>query len=118
MARNVKCIEVRTADGKLMFSLRLYDEFQGAGSNAKAPSGNHAARPAQASHSGNGDRDADAMTDAQKRYLFRILADQGLEGEQAFAHLKERLGVENLNNATKHEASSLIEELLGSAAAA
>ena len=57
------------------------------------------------------------MTDAQKRYLFRILADQGIEGDQALSYLKERLGVESLGNVTKREASALIEELLGSAAA-
>ena len=31
------------------------------------------------------------MTDAQKRYLFRILADQGKEGEEAHEYLKKKV---------------------------
>ena len=102
-----------------MFSLRIFDEPQTRGSQAKAPA-NHAARSSNnqrnQTQDGNGEKDGDGITDAQKRYLFRILADQGLEGDAALAHLTQRLGVEVLNNATKREASALIEELLGSAA--
>ena len=53
------------------------------------------------------DTGRDAISDAQKRYLFRILADQGLEGDDALSHIKERLGVENLSNVTKREASAI-----------
>ena len=52
------------------------------------------------------------MTDAQKRYLFRILADRGCEGDQAHAHLKKLFGVELLKDVTKLEASRGIEKLL------
>jgi hypothetical protein len=122
MARNAKTIEVRAADGKLMFSLRIIDEAQGSGAQGNPgrngrPANNQRSQSRQ-SHEGNGDRDGDAITDAQRRYLFRILADQGVEGDDALAQLKERLGVENLNNVTKREASNLIEELLANTAAA
>jgi len=123
MARNGRTIEVRNADGNLIVSLRVYDESQpSAGNGAKPPATRNNSRPASnaaksqtQSHDGNGERDGDAITDAQKRYLFRILADQGLDGDRALAFVKERLGVEVLTNVTKREASSLIDELLGSA---
>ena len=52
------------------------------------------------------------MTDAQKRFLFRILADRGIEGDQAHTHLKKLFGVELLKDVTKMEASRGIEKLL------
>ena len=121
MARNAKCIEIRSADGHLLFSLRLYDESQGASAAGK-PAANRNGRQSNSQpgqgHEGNGQQDGDSITDAQKRYLFRILADQGTEGDQALSYLKERFGVEALTNVSKREASQLIEELLGSGSAA
>lgn len=121
MTQSTKCIEVRTPDGKPILCLHLYEKGPGGNgrTNGKG-SGNHRTYANQArrqngnEQNGNGQQDADAMSDAQKRYLFRILADQGLEGDAALAHLKDRLGVETLSNATKREVSALIEELLGS----
>jgi hypothetical protein len=53
------------------------------------------------------------MTDAQKRYLFRILADQGKEGEEAHEFLKNKIfQVSSLKEVTKLEASQAIERLL------
>ena len=52
------------------------------------------------------------MTDAQKRYLFRILADQGKEGEEAHEYLKKLFQVNSLKEVTKLEASQAIERLL------
>jgi len=52
------------------------------------------------------------MTDAQKRYLFRILAERGIEEDQAHQHLKELFGVDSLKDVSKHEASKAIENLL------
>jgi hypothetical protein len=125
MATAPKRIEVRSSDGNLMFSLRICDETRGSGNEANAsPRRTQASNPRNRNGSGNGNgngnghQDADAMSDAQKRYLFRILADQGLEGDQALSHIKERFGVEDLNNVTKREASGLIEEILGNTAAA
>ena len=53
-----------------------------------------------------------AMTDAQKRYLFRILAERGIEGDQAYNRLKEIFQVDALKEITKMEASRAIERLL------
>jgi hypothetical protein len=111
MNRNAKCIDVRTADGKLMFSLHLYDEEV-----AAATTGGSAGQATQADpqthRTGNDQKGVLAMTEAQKRYLFRILAEHGFEGDDAHRRLKERFGVEALTDVSKREASSMIEQLL------
>ena len=112
MNANAKCVEVRSADGKLMFSLHLHNGEMGAARKAHAPSGRQSSVESQTSTGGGGPNDPSLMTEAQKRYLFRILADQGFEEERAFQRLKELLGVETLKEVTKREASRLIEQLL------
>jgi hypothetical protein len=52
------------------------------------------------------------MTEAQRRYLFRILAGHGLEGDAAHAYLKDVLGVQKLTGVSKLEATKLIDRLL------
>jgi hypothetical protein len=52
------------------------------------------------------------MTEAQKRYLFRILAEKGVEKEKAHKHLKELFQVDSLKEVGKLEASRMIERLL------
>lgn len=56
--------------------------------------------------------DEPRMTEPQKRYLFRLLAQQGVEGKKAEAHLQEHFGVQNLRDATKAGASQLIEQMI------
>jgi hypothetical protein len=58
---------------------------------------------------GNGDP---KMTEPQKRYLFRLLAQQGLDGKAAEAHLKQVLQVITLREVSKTTASQLIERLI------
>jgi hypothetical protein len=52
------------------------------------------------------------MTDAQRRYLFRILAGRRMPSERAHAYLKEFFGVESLEEVTKLQATHGIDELL------
>lgn len=52
------------------------------------------------------------MTDAQKRYLFWILAEKGLEGDKAHEQLKDLFQVDSLKEVPKLEASRMIERLL------
>lgn len=52
------------------------------------------------------------MSEAQRRYLFRILAGYGIEGDAAHAYLKEHLGVAKLTGVSKFEATKLIDRLL------
>ena len=52
------------------------------------------------------------MTEAQRRYLFRLLAMQGLEGDEAQENLKEAFEVKDLKEVTKTQASAVIDKLL------
>jgi hypothetical protein len=61
---------------------------------------------------GNGN---DAMSEAQRRYLFRIPAGQGYQREAAEEHLKDIFGVSALTEITKVAATKMIDELLASA---
>ena len=117
MKRNAKCIDVRSADGKLMLSLHLYHEEISAGAAANAAGGQQPQTEAQRPHGANSQKDSTAMTEAQKRYLFRILAERGFEGDNALRRLKDRFGVENLTDVSKREASTMIEQLLDEAEA-
>ena len=62
----------------------------------------------QAGGNGNGV----LMTEAQRRYLFRILAGQGLQGEAAHEYLKDYLCVVSLTEVTKLQATHAIDRLL------
>lgn len=55
--------------------------------------------------------DEPRMTDPQKRFLFRLLASQKVEGKQAEAHLKEYFQVSSLSEITKGDASEYINQL-------
>jgi hypothetical protein len=52
------------------------------------------------------------MTDAQRRYLFRILAGRRMPVEPAHQYLKEFFAVESLDEVTKLQATHGIDELL------
>ena len=56
------------------------------------------------------------MSEAQRRYLFRIMAGQGLHKEGAEEHLKDLFQVDSLSKVTKVAAMKLIDELLQTAA--
>ena len=55
------------------------------------------------------------MTEAQRRYLFRILSGQGYQREAAEEHLKDLFEVERLTAVTKVAATKMIDELLNAA---
>ena len=76
----------------------------GSTSRARAP----LRRPAN----GNGE---EPMTEAQRRYLFRILSGQGYQREAAEEHLKDLFEVERLTAVTKVAATKVIDELLSAA---
>jgi hypothetical protein len=59
---------------------------------------------------GNGDRQvASPMTSAQRRFLFRLLAQKGIEGDKARESLLKAFEVEDLAQVTKREASRMID---------
>jgi hypothetical protein len=74
------------------------------------PRGNTASRPPR---SGNG---TEPMTEAQRRYLFRIMSGQGYQREAAESRLKELFEVSALSEITKAAATRMIDELLQTSA--
>lgn len=53
-----------------------------------------------------------AMSESQRRYLFRLLAAQGLVAEAAHTRLKEYFKVDSLTKVMKSEATVLIDRIL------
>ena len=105
MEQKVRCVEVRMPDGKPILNLHLVYGPGGSGNQSASNKG----QTGQASTPSANDS---SMTDAQRRYLFRILAEQGLEEDQAHQRLKGLFGVESLQEVSKAEASAMIERLL------
>jgi len=113
---NVKSYQIilKHPDGRPLLRLIADCEvefFEGDGQPAAGP-----ARPAMPASRQNGPASGSngepKMTEPQKRYLFRLLAQQGVEGKRAEAHLKEHFGVQNLRDVTKAGASELIEQMI------
>jgi len=112
MDKNARCIEVRTADGTPILNL-FFIEKQAGRDNRQTTTANKNQKSGQQNNSENSrSSNDDGMTDAQKRYLFRILAEQGTEGDDAHEYLKELFKVESLTEVTKFDASRMIEQLL------
>lgn len=112
MKNKVRCIELRTNDGKVILSLYLYEkEIPSEDDPEASVSGKTEVKKAK-SQKGNPKEDESLMTDAQKRYLFRILAGNGLEADEAHEKLKDLFQVDSLREVTKIEASKMIERLL------
>jgi len=105
MNQTAKCIELRTPDGKLLADLRIYDV-----SVVEKENGGATPKPEAAKNGGNGN--GDTMTEAQQRKLFRVLAERGIQGENALARLKELFRVKALKEVPKYEASRMIDHLL------
>ena len=61
--------------------------------------------------SGNGGNNEERMTEPQKRYLFRLLAAQGIEGKAAEEHLKDYFRVPAVKDVPKVAASGYIDQL-------
>ena len=66
-------------------------------------------KAAPAASSSNG---GERLTDPQKRFLFRLLGAQGIEGKKAEEHLKTYFKVPRLIDIPKHAASSYIDQLV------
>ena len=112
MKNKVKCIELRTNEGKVILSLYLYEKEIPSEDNLEASVNEKTDVKKEKSQKGNPKEDDSLMTDAQKRYLFRILAGNGLEADEAHEKLKDLFQVDSLKDVTKVEASNVIEKLL------
>jgi hypothetical protein len=87
------------------------------GPGASAPQSSRPARygttPTRPRRNGNGS--PEPMTEAQRRYLFRIMAGQGYQREAAEERLKDIFEVSALTEITKVVATKMIDELLAAA---
>ncbi len=112
MGKKTRVIELRTGEGKLILSLYLVESDVEPGTRTEGPARNPETKPEKKTESNRGNGNDELMSEAQRRYLFRILADQGIEGENAYAHLKNLFNVSNIKEASKQEASRAISQLL------
>jgi len=112
MKDKVRCIELRTNEGKVILSLYLYDKEIEIKDSQKVSATNKAEAKKGKNQVESFQNDESLMTDAQKRYLFRILAGNGLEADEAHQQLKDLFQVDSLKEITKIEASRMIEKLL------
>jgi len=112
MKNKVRCIELRTNEGKVILSLYLYEKEIPSEDDLEASVSEKTEVKNAKSHKRNPPDDDSLMTDAQKRYLFRILAGNGLEADEAHEKLKDLFQVDSLKDVTKVEASNVIEKLL------
>ena len=69
-------------------------------------------RPERASPNGAQSDSGERMTDPQKRFLFRLLGAQGVEGKKAEEHLKTYFKVSRLTDIPKQAASIYIDQLV------
>jgi hypothetical protein len=111
MKTKAKCVDLRTVDGKVILVLYLYDKEIDLEDDQEKPAEEPEAKK-EKPKTGNPQNKEPVMTDAQKRYLFRILAERGIEGDKAYDRLKELFQVDTLKEITKLEASKTIEYLL------
>jgi hypothetical protein len=105
-------VELKFADGRPIFppfDLYATELSVGGGNGASSPPGNNG------KNTGSSGKEDAPMTDAQKRMLYRLMFQAGFETEAATQELKQRLGVSNIKDTTKQEASSLIQQLLDQA---
>jgi hypothetical protein len=112
MKSKAKRIEFRTPDGKVILVLHLYEKEMALKDDSKASTDQGHETGKAKPQSSDSQKENPPMTDAQKRYLFRLLADQGIEGDKAHERLKELFQVDSLKEVTKLEASKMIERLI------
>src|SRR5689334_11092124 len=99
-------VSLRYPDGTTMFMGTVVAE--------EITDATQAAPPPRRSQSGNGQAgsDGERMTDPQKRYLFRLLAAQGVEGKKAEEHLRNYFQVSRLTDVPKAAASEYIDQMV------
>ena len=103
----IKMMEVRSSSGDLLCSIKI----KGIRIIPKEDNDNSFSNNSSVDE-GNDSINDDLMTSAQKRYLFRLLAERGIGKEKAHAYLKNMFIVEDLKNVKKVVASQAIEKLL------
>jgi len=112
MKKESKCFEVRTNDGKVIFSVYVYESGNATEESPGESVEKKGEEKAEKMQIDNSQTDGEEMTAAQKRFLFRLMAGQGIDGDKAHEQLKGLFQVDSLKDVSKYEASKMIERLL------
>jgi len=112
MKSKVKCFELRTSDGKVILVLNLYEKEIDLEDGPETSGDKRKESKKEKVQTSKPQDEEPLMTAPQKRYLFRILAERGIEGDEAHQCLKEMFQVDSLKEVSKLEASKMIERLL------
>ena len=112
MKKESKCFEVRTNDGKVILSLYVYDSEVAKVESPGESDEKKGEEKTEKIQNETSQTDGKEMTSAQKRFIFRLMAGQGIEAEKAHQQLMEFFQVDSLKDVTKYEASKMIEKLL------
>ncbi|WKZ32799.1 MAG: hypothetical protein QY316_12970 [Thermodesulfobacteriota bacterium] len=116
MENRTKCMNVVNKHGEVVVKIFLQpgDEFLIDYKALKDANrtGNGGVKGKGGNGNGSLEKTEGLMTFPQKRLLFRLLADKGVEGDKAHEHLLKAFQVSSLKEASKNEASRLIERLL------
>ncbi len=105
MNTKILTLTIRNAAGDLVGELALEERAAMTGAPAHAPP--YAPRPAHVPTHAPHLQDDHAITEAQRRMLFRLTAKLGFEGESARTYVDRRLGPDK----DRRSASRLIDEL-------
>ena len=111
MKDRTRRLELRNAEGMVILTLDFFEVI----SSEDRPQTKESQKPdapKPKSQTSGSSSENPPMTDAQKRYLFRIMAEKGYENDKGYARLKELFQVDSLKEVTKLEASKMIERLL------
>ena len=111
MDKQGRYLKVKTQDGKVLLSLFL-NLGQGIVLEGQLEDRKQEAPRNGGNGNDHGANNGELMTYPQKRFLWRILAQQGIEGNKVQEQLLTLFQVENLKEVTKVEASRMIERLL------
>ncbi len=111
MEKQSECIKVKDKDGKVLLNIYPATDVVLEHAAWKEPNQGQGSG-GQNGGSGKGNGNGESMTFPQKKYLFRLLAGQGIEGDKAHFRLKELFKVDSLKEVSKLEASRLIERLI------
>ncbi len=111
-AVNIGVISFEELDGD---QSRQEESDGGLGASTAPNNGSHRGSASSSRALPRGDGATAPMTDAQRRYLLDILQGRGMRQDEAEGYVRERVGVELLDDVAKADATRLIDELLAEA---
>lgn len=106
--RKTWILTVKLPNEQPLFALLIEQDLLGDGAAPEAAPAN----PGKAKSAPGPRDDEPKITEPQRRYLFRLLALQGVEGKDAEDHLKKYFDVKALREIPKAGASQLIDHLI------